>query len=128
MSGSSASQIKSLIRNVQKIKLIVADYLAALLAWIVFYVVRKYLLHEMNEGISFFLLGSAIMIATFWFLLYTLIGQYRDIFRKSRVKEIVNLAQISFLGAIIIFFALLLDDEGVKNYNLYYKTISTYFL
>src|SRR5690606_24842384 len=82
----------------------------------------------MSEGISFFLLGSALMIATFWFVLYTLIGQYRDIFRKSRVKEITNLAQISFLGAIIIFFALLLDDEGVENYQSYYKTISTYFL
>ena len=82
----------------------------------------------MSEGISFFLLGSAVMIATFWTILYTLIGQYRDIFRKSRVKEITNLAQVSFLGAIIIFFVLLLDDEGVKNYQLYYKTISTYFL
>jgi len=117
-----------LTRNFQKIKLIVADYLAALLAWILFYVLRKYILHEMSEGISFFLLGSALMIATFWFVLYTLIGQYRDIFRKSRVKEITNLAQISFLGAIIIFFALLLDDEGVENYRSYYKTISTYFL
>ncbi|WP_234462441.1 sugar transferase [Adhaeribacter terrigena] len=115
-------------RNFQKIKLIVADYLAALLAWILFYALRKYILHEMSEGISFFLLGSAVMIATFWLLLYTLIGQYRDIFRKSRVKEITNLAQISFLGAIIIFFALLLDDEGVENYRSYYKTISTYFL
>ena len=102
--------------------------MAALLAWILFYALRKYILHEMSEGISFFLLGSAVMIATFWFLLYTLIGQYRDIFRKSRVKEITNLAQISFLGAIIIFFALLLDDEGVENYRSYYKTISTYFL
>src|SRR5688572_2079785 len=81
----------------------------------------------MNEGISFFLLGSAIMIASFWTLLYTLIGQYRDIFRKSRVKEITNLAQVSFLGAIIIFFGLLLDDEGVTNYKKYYETISTYF-
>ncbi|WP_225307286.1 sugar transferase [Adhaeribacter soli] len=115
-------------RNYQKIKLILADYLAAMVAWIVFYVLRKYILHEMNEGISFFLLGSAIMIATFWLILYTLIGQYRDIFRKSRVKEISNLAQVSFLGGIIIFFGLLLDDEGIDNYRLYYKTISTYFL
>jgi len=116
-----------LTRNLQKVKLVITDYLAALLAWIAFYGLRKYILHEMSEGISFFLLGSAVMIASFWLLLYTLIGQYRDIFRKSRVKEITNLAQISFLGAIIIFFVLLLDDEGVKNYQLYYKTISTYF-
>ncbi len=114
-------------RNLQKAKLVITDYLAALLAWITFFVLRKYILHEINEGISFFLLGSAIMIASFWLLLYTLIGQYRDIYRKSRVKEVTNLAQISFLGAIIIFFGLLLDDEGVTHYQVYYKTISTYF-
>ncbi|MDX5348171.1 MAG: sugar transferase, partial [Hymenobacteraceae bacterium] len=116
-----------MIRNIQKFKLMAADFLAAVLAWIAFYILRKYILAEIREGISFFLIGSAVMIASFWMILYILIGQYRDVFRKSRIKEISHLAQISFLGAIIIFFVLLLDDEGVRNYQQYYKTISTYF-
>ena len=76
----------------------------------------------------FDLTGSAVMIATFWTLLYALIGEYRDIFRKSRLAEIMRLARVSVLGAVVIFFALLLDDQGVSNYRAYYKTITAYFL
>jgi exopolysaccharide biosynthesis polyprenyl glycosylphosphotransferase len=122
-----------LIRTLQLLKLIAADFLAALLAWVCFYVVRKYLLDELTGyqftgGLLFDLTGSALMIAVFWTLLYTLIGEYRDIFRKSRLSEIIRLGQVSVLGGLVIFFVLLLDDEGVQNYKSYYKTISAYFL
>ncbi|WP_245328202.1 sugar transferase [Hymenobacter aquaticus] len=121
-------------RTFQKLKLIAADFLAALLAWMCFFLLRKYLLSEINEGYRFTggelftLTGSALMIALFWTVLYTLIGEYRDIFRKSRLAEIIRLARISVLGALVIFFALLLDDQGVSSYRLYYKTITAYFL
>jgi FlaA1/EpsC-like NDP-sugar epimerase len=123
-----------LIRTAQKLKLIGADFLAALLAWVCFFLLRKYLLSEMttgyrfSEGALFTLTGGAIMIATFWMALYAMIGEYRDIFRKSRLSEIIRLARVSILGALIIFFAFLLDDQGVSNYRLYYKTITAYFL
>ncbi|WP_231403112.1 sugar transferase [Hymenobacter guriensis] len=119
-----------MIRTLQKLKLMAADFGAALLAWMGFYLLRKYLLNESftpNEEV-FTLVGSALLIAGFWLVLYTLIGEYRDIFRKSRLGEIIRLAQVSILGALVIFFALLLDDEGVSNYRLYYRTISAYFL
>ncbi len=111
-----------------------ADFAGALLAWMAFYLLRKYLLGELNEGYQYTsgelltLLGSAFMISSFWLVLYTLIGEYRDIFRKSRLGEIIRLAQVSLLGALVIFFALLLDDQGVSNYRLYYRTITAYFL
>ena len=110
-----------------------ADFGAALIAWMCFFLVRKYLLNELTgykfiEGQLFYLSGSAVMIASFWTLLYTLIGEYRDIYRKSRLGEILRLAQISLLGAVVIFFTLLLDDEGVVNYRAYYKTFAAYYL
>ncbi|MBW8051985.1 MAG: sugar transferase [Cytophagales bacterium] len=108
--------------------IIAADFIAAVAAWILFYILRKYILHEIQEGISFFLIGSAIMIAIFWVLFYAFCGFYVRIFRKSRIKEILNLVWASFLGVMIIFFLLLLDDEGVINYTQYYKTVSTYFI
>jgi exopolysaccharide biosynthesis polyprenyl glycosylphosphotransferase len=123
-----------LIRTIQKLKLIGADFGAALLAWICFFLLRKYLLSEINEGyrftesVLFSLTGSALVIASFWLVLYALIGEYRDIFRKSRLAEIIGLARVSVIGALVIFFAFLLDDEGVNSYRLYYKTISAYFL
>ncbi|WP_303311588.1 sugar transferase [Hymenobacter sp. BT730] len=123
-----------MIRTFQKLKLMAADFAGALLAWMAFYLLRKYLLGELNEGYQYTsgelltLLGSAFMISSFWLVLYTLIGEYRDIFRKSRLGEIIRLAQVSLLGALVIFFALLLDDQGVSNYRLYYRTITAYFL
>ena len=122
-----------LIRRFQYIKLVAADFGAALVAWMCFYLVRKYLLNELTgyrftEGALFDLTGSAIFIATFWTVLYTLVGEYRDIYRKSRLGEIIRLAQVSMLGAIVIFFTLLLDDQGVVNYRAYYKTFTAYYL
>ncbi|MDO7851781.1 sugar transferase [Hymenobacter convexus] len=122
-----------LIRRFQYIKLVAADFGAALLAWMCFYLVRKYLLNELTgyrftEGALFDLTGSAIFIAVFWTFLYTLVGEYRDIYRKSRLGEILRLARVSLLGAVVIFFTLLLDDQGVVNYKAYYKTFSAYYL
>lgn len=123
-----------MIRTLQRLKLIAADFGAALLAWVCFFLLRKYLLSEINEGYRFtegalfYLSGSAFMIAFFWTALYALIGEYRDIFRKSRLGEIIRLGRVSVLGALIIFFAFLLDDQGVSKYQLYYKTITAYFL
>ncbi|OGX85243.1 polyprenyl glycosylphosphotransferase [Hymenobacter lapidarius] len=121
------------MRRYQYAKLVAADFGAALLAWMCFFLLRKYLLNELtgyhfNAAALFNLASSALAIAIFWTTLYVLIGEYRDIYRKSRLSEIIRLARVSLLGAIVIFFVLLLDDEGVVNYRLYYKTISAYFL
>lgn len=122
-----------LTRRFQYLKLVAADFLAALLAWVCFFLLRKYLLDELTgyqftEGVLFELTGSAIFIAIFWTTLYALLGEYRDIYRKSRLAEIIRLARVSGLGAVVIFFALLLDDQGVSNYKAYYKTFTAYFV
>ncbi|WP_233219281.1 sugar transferase [Adhaeribacter arboris] len=114
------------MRKIKKITFVLTDFLAAFLAWVTFYILRKIILEEGIIDLTYKLVGNAAIIASFWTLLYALTGRYRDIFRKSRVKEVLNLAQISFFGGIIIFFVLLLDDEGISNYQAYYKIISTY--
>jgi len=121
-----------LLRRLQYCKLVVADFAAALLAWAGFFPLRKYLLHEVTAAyftramVAEFA-GAALLIATFWTLLYTLLGLYRDVFRKSRLSEIIRLARISVLGVVVIFFGLLLDD-GVNSYQLYYKTVTAYYV
>ncbi|MBC7446568.1 MAG: sugar transferase [Hymenobacteraceae bacterium] len=121
-------------RNFQLLKLLLADFGAALLAWVAFFGLRRYLLREVSGGVPFkpdelFSLGfAAVAIGLFWLGLYGLFGHYRGIFRKSRVRELVSLGQVAALGCIIVFFALLLDDEGVHYYRAYYKTVTAYFL
>ena len=121
-------------RNFQLLKLLFADFGAAVVAWVAFFGLRRYLLREVSGGVPFkpdelFSLGlAAVAIGLFWLGLYGLFGHYRGIFRKSRVRELVSLGQVAVLGCIIVFFALLLDDEGVHYYRAYYKTVTAYFL
>ena len=40
-----------------------------------------------------------------------MIGGYSDIYRRYRTKELGQTLLISVIGVVVIFFALLLDDE-----------------
>jgi exopolysaccharide biosynthesis polyprenyl glycosylphosphotransferase len=128
-----ATALPLLLRRIQYLKLVAADFGAALLAWAAFFLLRKYLLKELlsyslTENDLFYLSGAAVLVALFWTTLYTLVGEYRDIFRKSRLSELIRLARVSLLGTVVIFFVLLLDDQGVNNYRAYYKTFTAYYL
>lgn len=104
------------------------DFCSAFIAWIVFYYIRKQLLDETPEDISTLLLIRASVVGFFWVFLYFLSGFYSgETFRQSRLKEAVKLFQINFIGVIVLFFALLLDDQGVKVYTAYYRTFLSYF-
>lgn len=108
-------------------RFIAFDFIAAILAWIIFYSLRKVLLGESKEGINLPLLEHAFMIGLFWMALYYFFGFYSEIYRKSRIKEFFSVLTVSLGGTLVIFFTLLLDDEGVYNYTAYYKTFTTYF-
>jgi exopolysaccharide biosynthesis polyprenyl glycosylphosphotransferase len=105
-----------------------ADWLAAVLSWIIFYTYRKKILAEAPEPLALKLIIQACIMGVCWILLYGFFGFYNDIFRKSRLREFFITVGVVFLGSIIIFFALLLDDEGVHNYREYYRTFTYLFL
>jgi exopolysaccharide biosynthesis polyprenyl glycosylphosphotransferase len=108
-------------------RFIAFDFIAAITAWILFYLLRKILLGESKEGITLSLIEHAFMIGLFWMVLYYFFGFYSDIYRKSRIKEFFTVFAVSLAGTVVIFFTLLLDDQGVENYTAYYKTFITYF-
>ncbi len=103
-------------KRVQVIKYILADYFAAILAWTLFFIYRKYRVDEavMNHFRVVFddpkLYYGVAVIGLFWLVLYTLIGTYRQIYRKARLREFAQTFLISFIGVTIIFFTLILDD------------------
>ncbi|MEI6886129.1 MAG: sugar transferase [Bacteroidota bacterium] len=103
-------------KRVQVIKYVMADFLAAILAWTLFFTYRKYRVDPdvMNHFRVVLddpkLYYGVFIIGLFWLALYTLIGTYRQIYRKARLREFAQTFLISLLGATIIFFALILDD------------------
>lgn len=114
-------------RNLQVFKYVLADFLAAAIAWSLFFIYRKYSLEPRSlENFNFifednkFYLGILI-VPVFWLILYTLVGTYSPlkIYRKSRLRELSQTLLLSLIGVIIIFFALILDDV-IISYKSYY--------
>ena len=108
-------------KRLQVFKYVAFDYLSAIVAWMLFFIYRKYtvdhavLLHpRVIFGDPNLYLGLAC-IPTFWVLVYILTGTYRKIYRKSRLREISQTLLITFIGVTLIFFALILDDIIVNN-------------
>jgi len=114
-------------KSLQIIKHIFADIFTAAAAWVVFYIFRKVYIESIKFGqdipIEFgrkFYFGL-LLIPAFWFVLYAATGAYKDIFRKSRLKELGQTLLISLIGVIVIFFTLILDDE-IISYRSYYQS------
>jgi FlaA1/EpsC-like NDP-sugar epimerase len=119
-------------KKLQTLKYIVADYIAAVLAWALFFIYRKVFIESLKYGHSIpihfdrqFLFGI-VFIPLFWMSIYYLSGTYTNVYRKSRLKELGQTLLIVLIGVMVIFFSLLLDDQ-VVTYKTYYKTIWALF-
>jgi exopolysaccharide biosynthesis polyprenyl glycosylphosphotransferase len=107
------------------------DLLTASLAWALFFFIRKLLLNEsITEGgrlqvtVQFWM--GILFIPAGWLILYSLTGNYRNLYKKSRLFEFTITFICSLLGVIVIFFALLLDDARY-DYTYYYSAFLSLF-
>ncbi len=109
---------------------LVADYVAAVLAWACFFYFRK-----SQEGLSQiaditndpkFIYGVAL-VPICWIVFYSIFDKYKDIYRLSRWNVLKNTFFLSFGGVLIIFFALILDDIVVSRWT-YYSSFIVLFL
>jgi len=102
----------------------IVDFITASLAWGCFFFIRRALLRQpvMEHGQlqvdSNFWLGI-VFVPLGWLILYTIVGAYRHLYKKSRLFEFTSTFVCSLIGCIVLFFALLLDDSR-KGYSYYY--------
>jgi polysaccharide biosynthesis protein PslA len=100
----------------------ISDWFCSLLAWILFYELRRYYLY------SDFEVTKALREPTFWFgvlaipigwlLLFAASGSYRT-----------NTAITSFIGVLFIFFIFLIDDiKDLFDLSYYYKGFTVLFI
>ncbi len=101
-----------------------ADWLGAILAWGLFYLLRRVLLGEattlLSQQIDATFLYGILFIPFCWLILYHLFGSYKNLYSKSRLQELTLTFFSCMLGCLIIFFAILLDDK-IVSYTFYYK-------
>lgn len=116
------------MKRKQTLKYILCDTLAALLSWTALFTFRKLVL-ESSQALSQSCIHTIITDPNFWFglvlipagwlSLYTIMGTYRNVLRKARLKELLDTLLASLIGAMVIFFLLLLDDT-VTSYRQHY--------
>lgn len=103
------------------------DFLAALLAWTITFSFRKFVIEDLPfdlptyvfNDVKFYL--GAFAIALSWLVIFFVSGFYTDIYRKSRLADFYKTFIASFLGAMALFFILILDDY-ITGYKDYYQT------
>ncbi len=119
-------------KTLHTLKYISIDILAAILSWIIFFVYRKEYIEPEKYGYDVELVFdkkfyfALVLIPLFWITLYAISGMYKNIYRKSRLKEFGQTFLISLIGSLILFFILVLDDE-IASYKQYYKLYFTLF-
>ena len=116
-------------KRIEILKYVLADWFSAAAAWGLFYAYRKLYIEADKYGVANLTLDNKfffgiLFIPLFWVLVYALVGHYKSVFRKSRLREFGQTLYVSFIGVLVIFFSLLLDDT-VVNYKTYYHTFFT---
>lgn len=119
-------------KSVHVIKYVILDLLSAMLAWALFYIYRKLEVEAVLYNYDLpikpdknFYLGITLLPFA-WMIVYALMGTYNDIYRKSRLREFGQTFMVSLIGALIVFFTLLLDDV-IISYRSYYSAFFTFF-
>src|SRR5437868_1492481 len=102
-------------RTKHVLKYVFADFFAASIAWGLFYTYRKLYIETEKFGYMIplhidkkFYFG-VFVIPFLWIAFYAFTGTYNNIYRKARLKELGQTFYLSFIGVLVIFFALLLD-------------------
>jgi exopolysaccharide biosynthesis polyprenyl glycosylphosphotransferase len=109
----------------------ISDYFSAMLAWVFFFFTRKWLLNQpvFEDGrlqIDSHFWSGLFLIPLGWLILYTCVGAYNHLYKKSRLFEFTSTFICSLIGASFIFFLLLLDDVK-DNYTYYYQAFLSLF-
>jgi len=103
-----------------------SDFLMASMAWGIMYFLRKYFLGltvskdgELEIDDNFWL--GITLVPLGWVILYTLVGSYRSLYKKSKLQEITTVFICSLIGTSFLYFAIILNDIQVDtSYKYYY--------
>lgn len=121
-----------MIKRLQTALHLLSDLASSGLAWWLFFIYRKHVVEAGKHGYEIpvnhdlkLYLGVAL-IPLFWAGLYACNGYYREIFRRSRLRELEQTFVTSVIGCLVVFFTLILDDS-VANYRDYYLSLLVYF-
>ncbi|MBP5561972.1 MAG: sugar transferase [Muribaculaceae bacterium] len=111
----------------QRLKYLLSDFISSNVAWFSYNCVR-YAMGAVHgqQSLKAFLLSGNVMLGQLLFPLlmmgvYSLSGYYNEVFRKSRLQELLQTASNSLINSLILFFVALINDPTIErqtNYEL----------
>lgn len=113
----------------QRLKYVASDFVTSNIAMFIFNIVRYYILQQWNFGYSslyYFLTSQSLMLEQIiipiaLICIYYLSGYYNNPFHKSRIQELFTTLISVAIGVLLIYFALLTNDQvtlRTTNYEL----------
>lgn len=102
------------------------DFIASVIAWIIFYSLHRGFMGESFELSTNFFWGF-ILYPLGWLVLYHLFGAYKNIYYKSRFIEMLNTFVSTFTGCVLLLFIYLLYGIS-KGYTILYKDFFFIFI
>ena len=99
------------------------DFIAAMIAWSIFYSIHRISAGESFEFGKKFLWGLILYPCGF-LVLYYLFGAYKNIYYKSRVIEMLNTFVSTFTGGLVLLIIFILYNSD-KNFTTFYKELFT---
>ena len=125
--------------KIQRLKYVLSDYIASNLAILIFNIARFHILEQWNFGYSdlyTFLFSQNLILEQILIPIIILVinyycGYYNLPFQKSNLKDLFSTFLSCGISAIIIYFALLTNDQvklRATNYELILTLFSTFFI
>ena len=111
---------------------LVWNYLAAMLAWIIFFFVRKFIegnfisLQIIFSDQNFYL--GILIIPVLWLSFYFIFDRVKDVYRFSRFATIKRTFWLSLLGNFIIMLILLINDTVLRQINIFQSFLILFLL
>lgn len=125
----------------QRIKYVACDYVASNAAILLYNCARYWIGEERiaSEGfrsLSSFLQSGNVVLGQVLFpvammCVYAISGYYHEVFRKSRISELVSTLQSAFISAMIVFFVAMINDlvaDRASNYAAILMLIGIVFV
>lgn len=101
------------------IALLIVDVISACTAWVLFFIFRKVSIEQSTFVIDAKFYYGIALVPAFWLMLYYASGYYGKVLRKHIFLELSHTLIISFVGVIVLFFVLILDDKVISYRNYY---------
>lgn len=121
-------------KKTQRIKYILFDVVAVLLAWALFFLFRRIeiesnVVREIQLFSPIYNFEKLIIgIPFFWLFIFWVSGYYNNPFLKSRLQEFAQTFLSTLIGCTILFFLLLLNDPVISYKDYYLSFIVLFFI